>query len=125
MKRPAVVIACGALIVTLAMGVRQTFGLFLPDMSAALDIGRGTFGLALALQNLLFGLAQRQFRGAQPDRFAAGGGLRFFVIQAGNPGLHHLAIVLPVKFSLVFPGHVGVFPADQFRRLRSAGIAGK
>lgn len=71
MKRPAVVIACGALIVTLAMGVRQTFGLFLPDMSAALDIGRGTFGLALAIQNLLFGLAQ-PFVGAIADRHGAG-----------------------------------------------------
>jgi len=71
MKRPAVVIACGALIVTLAMGVRQTFGLFLPDMSAALDIGRGTFGLALAIQNLLFGLVQ-PFVGAMADRHGAG-----------------------------------------------------
>ncbi len=71
MKRPAVVIACGALIVTLSMGVRQTFGLFLPDMSAALDIGRGTFGLALALQNLLFGLVQ-PFVGAIADRHGAG-----------------------------------------------------
>lgn len=71
MKRPAVVIVCGALIVTLAMGVRQTFGLFLPDMSAALDIGRGTFGLALAIQNLLFGLVQ-PFVGAMADRHGAG-----------------------------------------------------
>ncbi len=71
MKRPAIVIACGALIVTLAMGVRQTFGLFLPDMSAALDIGRGTFGLALAIQNLMFGLAQ-PFVGALADRHGAG-----------------------------------------------------
>ncbi|WBX82356.1 MFS transporter [Sphingosinicella microcystinivorans] len=71
MKRPAVVIVCGALIVTLAMGVRQTFGLFLPEMSAALDIGRGTFGLALAIQNLLFGLVQ-PFVGAIADRHGAG-----------------------------------------------------
>jgi len=55
---PRIVILCGALIVTFAMGVRQAFGLFLPQMSAALDIGRGEFGLALAIQNLLFGLVQ-------------------------------------------------------------------
>jgi MFS family permease len=82
MKRPAVVIACGALIVTLAMGVRQTFGLFLPDMSAALDIGRGTFGLALALQNLLFGLAQ-PFVGAMADRHGAGRVVAFGAILYG------------------------------------------
>jgi predicted MFS family arabinose efflux permease len=65
------VIACAAVIVTLAMGVRQSFGLFLPQMSVALDIGRGSFGLALAIQNLLFGLAQ-PFVGALADRYGAG-----------------------------------------------------
>ncbi|HEY0625359.1 MAG TPA: MFS transporter [Allosphingosinicella sp.] len=71
MKRPWIVIACGALIVTLAMGVRQSFGLFLPQMSAGLDIGRESFGLAIAIQNLLFGLAQ-PFVGALADRHGAG-----------------------------------------------------
>ena len=42
-------VAVYALIVTFAMGVRQAFGLFLPQMSASLDIGRGEFGLALAI----------------------------------------------------------------------------
>ncbi len=71
MRRPWIVIACAAVIVTLAMGVRQSFGLFLPQMSVALDIGRGSFGLALAIQNLLFGLAQ-PFVGALADRYGAG-----------------------------------------------------
>ena len=71
MKRPWIVIACAAFIVTLAMGVRQSFGLFLPQMSVALDIGRGDFGLALAIQNLLFGLAQ-PFVGALGDKYGAG-----------------------------------------------------
>ena len=71
MKKPWIVILCAALIVTIAMGVRQAFGLFLPQMSVALDIGRGSFGLALAIQNLLFGLAQ-PFVGALGDKFGAG-----------------------------------------------------
>ena len=58
MKRASIVIAAAAIIVTIAMGVRQAFGLFLPDMSVSLGIGRSSFGLALALQNLLFGLVQ-------------------------------------------------------------------
>jgi len=70
-KKPWIVIACAALIVTIAMGVRQAFGLFLPQMSVALDIGRGSFGLALAIQNLLFGLAQ-PFVGALGDKYGAG-----------------------------------------------------
>lgn len=71
MRRPWIVIISAALIVTLAMGVRQSFGLFMPQMSMALDIGRETFGLAVAIQNLLFGLTQ-PFVGAIADRHGAG-----------------------------------------------------
>ena len=56
MKRTGWVIFSAAAIVTIAMGVRQAFGLFLPDMSTDLGIGRSSFGLSLALQNLLFGV---------------------------------------------------------------------
>jgi len=71
MKRPWIVIACAAFIVTLAMGVRQAFGLFLPQMSVSLGIGRESFGLAIAISNLMFGLAQ-PFVGALADRHGAG-----------------------------------------------------
>lgn len=71
MKRASIVIAAAAIIVTIAMGLRQAFGLFLPDMSAGLGIGRSSFGLALALQNLMFGLAQ-PFVGALGDKYGAG-----------------------------------------------------
>ena len=71
MKRPWVVIACAAFIVTLAMGVRQSFGLFLPQMSVDIGISRSDFGLAMALQNLLFGLVQ-PFVGALADKHGAG-----------------------------------------------------
>jgi MFS family permease len=71
MKKPWIVIACAAFIVTLAMGVRQAFGLFLPPMSIELGIDRGTFGLAIAISNLVFGLAQ-PFVGALGDKYGAG-----------------------------------------------------
>lgn len=71
MKRASIVIAAAAIIVTIAMGLRQAFGLFLPDMSVGLGIGRSSFGLALALQNLMFGLAQ-PFVGALGDKYGAG-----------------------------------------------------
>ncbi|MBL8629594.1 MAG: MFS transporter [Rhodospirillaceae bacterium] len=64
--KPAVVMACAALTVTIAMGVRQSFGLFLNPISMDLEIGRQTFGLAVAIQNLLFGLGQ-PFVGALAD----------------------------------------------------------
>ena len=71
MKKPWIVIFCAAMIVTLAMGVRQAFGLFLPQMSISLDIGRSDFGLAMAISNLVFGLAQ-PFVGALADKHGAG-----------------------------------------------------
>src|SRR3546814_10329345 len=60
MRRPWIVVLSTALIVTLAMGVRQSFGLFMPQMSMALDIGRESFGLAIAIPNLLFGLRSEE-----------------------------------------------------------------
>src|SRR3546814_19196364 len=59
MKRPWIVIACAAFIVTLAMGVRQSFRLFLPQMSVDIGIRRSDFGLAMAPQNQIFGLVPR------------------------------------------------------------------
>ena len=63
-------LASGALILTLAMGIRQTFGLFMGPVCLALDIGREQFGLAMAVQNILWGAAQ-PFAGAIADRFGA------------------------------------------------------
>jgi len=65
------VIFCAAVIVTLSMGVRQSFGLFLPQMGSALSISRSDFGLALAIQNLAWGIAQ-PWVGALADRHGAG-----------------------------------------------------
>lgn len=64
-------ILCGALIVTVAMGVRQAFGLFMRPVSMDLDVGRQTFGMAIAISNLVFGLAQ-PFVGAWADRRGSG-----------------------------------------------------
>lgn len=70
-KTPAVALACGSLILTLAMGVRHGFGLFLPPMSIEFGWGREAFAFALALQNLVWGLSQPVI-GMLADRFGAG-----------------------------------------------------
>ena len=70
-RTPGVVILCGGIIVTLSMGIRHAFGLFLQPMSADLGWGREVFSLALALQNLVWGVAQ-PFTGLVADRFGAG-----------------------------------------------------
>ena len=59
-----------ALILALSLGVRHGFGLFLPPMSAQFGWGREVFAFAIALQNLMWGLAQ-PFTGALADRFGA------------------------------------------------------
>lgn len=61
-------VACAALIVTLSMGVRQSFGLFMQPLGADLGLTRETFGFAIAVQNLLFGLCQ-PFIGAWSERW--------------------------------------------------------
>ena len=69
-RTPAVVLACGALILTLAMGTRQSFGLFLTPMVEEFGWGRSTFAFAMALSNLLTGIFQPLF-GALADRTGA------------------------------------------------------
>jgi len=58
------------------MGVRQTFGLFLYPTAVDLGLTRESFGLAIAVQNLIWGVAQ-PFAGAIADRY---GGRRVIVI---------------------------------------------
>lgn len=70
-RRAWIMILAGATMVTLSMGVRQSFGLFLTPMGMELEINRQTFGLIIAAQNLLFGLIQ-PFIGAMADKHGAG-----------------------------------------------------
>ena len=76
-RTPLVIVVCGCLIGMLTFGPRSTFGFFMQPMSREFSWGRDVFGLALAIQNLLWGLGQ-PIAGAIADRF---GSLR--VICAG------------------------------------------
>ncbi len=73
----AQVLLCGAMIVTLSMGVRHGFGLWLQPVTQANNWSRETFALAIAVQNLSWGLAGI-FAGMVADKFGA-----FKVIVAG------------------------------------------
>ncbi|MFB8831525.1 MFS transporter [Azotobacter sp. CWF10] len=59
-----------SLILALSLGIRHGFGLFLAPMSAEFGWGREVFAFAIALQNLIWGLAQ-PFAGALADRYGA------------------------------------------------------
>jgi len=62
------VLACGAAIVTLSMGIRHGFGLWLQPITQAQGWTRETFAFAMAIQNLSWGLFGI-FAGMLADRF--------------------------------------------------------
>jgi MFS family permease len=64
------VLACGAMIVTLSMGIRHGFGLWLQPITQAQGWTRETFAFALAIQNLAWGCFGI-FAGMAADRFGA------------------------------------------------------
>ena len=69
-RTPTVVLVCGGLILTLGMGIRHGFGLFLQPMTSDLHWGRETFALALAVQNLVWGATQ-PFAGMLADKYGS------------------------------------------------------
>lgn len=137
-RTPLVVLACGGLILTLSLGTRHSFGLFLQPMTLDLDWTRQTFAIALAIQNLVYGLAT-PIAGMITDRFGATrvllvGTLLYAVglvlMAYSTSGLaFSLSAGLLVGsglscsgFAIVF-GVVGrAFPADK--RTTALGIAG-
>src|SRR6185503_8980836 len=70
-RAPAVILVCGGIVLCIALGTRQSFGLFLRPMSLDLGWGREAFSFAIALQNLVWGCAM-PFAGAIADRYGAG-----------------------------------------------------
>lgn len=64
------VLVFGAAIVTISMGVRHGFGLWLQPITGARGWSRETFAFALAVQNLVWGLCG-PISGALADRFGA------------------------------------------------------
>lgn len=55
-RTPLLVVLAGCLIALLGFGARSAFGLFLEPMTTARGWGRETFSLAMALQNLAWGI---------------------------------------------------------------------
>ena len=81
------VLACGAAVVTLSMGVRHGFGLWLQPITQAQGWSRETFAFAIAVQNLAWGFFGI-FAGMMADRFGAfrvllGGGLLYAIGLVG------------------------------------------
>jgi len=68
---PRFVLLAGSLIALVALGMRHSFGLFLNPITSGLPgVDRESFGFAIALQNLMWGVAQ-PFAGMIADRFGS------------------------------------------------------
>jgi MFS family permease len=67
---PNVILACGAVIVALSLGVRGSMGLYLQPLSLEYGWGREVFSLSFAIQNLVWG-ALGPFAGAIADRYGS------------------------------------------------------
>lgn len=62
------ILIAASVMMSLAMGMRQCLGLFLPPMSQALGLSASDFTFAIAIQNIVWGLAQAPL-GAVADRW--------------------------------------------------------
>jgi predicted MFS family arabinose efflux permease len=69
-SRAFLVVVAASVIISAAMGARQTFGLFLGPLAIERGLPVSTIALAIALHNLVWGLAQ-PFAGAAADRYGA------------------------------------------------------
>lgn len=132
-------LVCGSAILTLALGIRHGFGLYLQPMSMDHGWGREVFGFAVALQNLLWGLSQ-PFTGMLADRFGAGrvllaGGICYALglvcmAYASTP----LGFILGVgvliglgmsgtTFNIVYGALARAYPADRRSMVLGVGSA--
>lgn len=72
------ILSGAAIMLSLAMGMRQSLGLFMQPITRDIGISAADFAFALAVQNIVWGIAQ-PFAGALVDRF----GTRFIALFGG------------------------------------------
>jgi MFS family permease len=129
--RPGMIIICGCAIALLSFGPRSTMGFFLTPMSQENHWSRDVFSLALAVQNLVWGVAQ-PFAGAFADRFSASrvlaGGAILYVLglalmaNAHSPAMLELSAGVLIGFGLAgstFPVVLAAFAKLLPERWRS------
>ncbi len=93
-----------ALLLTLGMGIRQSFGLFLEPVTRDLAVTAADFTLALAVQNIVWGLSQALV-GAIADRFGLRitmmAGAAIYIVGLGIMALAQGALALIVSGGLI------------------------
>ena len=79
MRHAIIVLVCASVILVFGNGIRTSFGLFLVPMTTDLGWSRESFSLALAVQNIMWGIAQ-PIAGAYADKF---GDRKVIAVSAG------------------------------------------
>jgi predicted MFS family arabinose efflux permease len=137
-RTPAMVLGCGGLALTVALGIRHNFGLYLQPMTLDLGIDRETFSFAIALQNLVYGLSQ-PFTGMIADKFGAArvlmGGAVLYALGLALMSVASTSWALDLSaglligialgctgFSIVYGAIGRAFPPEK--RVAALGIAG-
>ncbi len=57
-SKPLIIVLSGAAILGLTVGMGRSYGVFLKPITTDLGLGRNAFALAIAVQNVMWGLAQ-------------------------------------------------------------------
>src|SRR5258708_14055198 len=103
---------CGFLVLTIGLGVRQSFGIFLKPVSAELHVGRELFSFGTAVSMLLMG-AVAPFAGRLCDRFGSaititGGAAGYVLGMIVTATMHNRAML--ILANVLFA--VGLSPAS-------------
>lgn len=137
-QKHILVLICGGMILTLSMGLRHPMGFFLKPMVFDLHWNRETFSIALALSNLVWGIAQ-PFTGALADKYGAGRVLAigsilyaaslYFMAHSTtgfgfsmSGGLLYGLALSCTTFSVVYGAIGRIYPSEK--RSMALGIAG-
>jgi len=104
LNRALIVLICGFLVLSTGFGIRVSFGFFLQPISTDMVWSIADLSFALAIQNLIWGVAQ-PFAGALSDRFGAAkvviGGMLLYASG--------LAVMATTSDLIVFGVGIGLF----------------
>ena len=138
-RTPLIVIIAGCLIALIGFGARSSFGLFLDPITGARGWGRETFAIALAIQNLVWGLgvplASMLADRFGPSRVLAAGALVYaagtwgMATAASAPGFSLFAGILTglgialTSFSIALAAMAKVVPLERQSLVLGIGTA--
>lgn len=106
-KNPLALVIAGGVLMGVALGIRHTQGLFLIPITMDRSWSREAFGFAIALQNLIWGVAQ-PFTGMIADRF---GSAKVMIVGVASYALGLFLMsgaASPMEFTLSAGGLIGV-----------------